>query len=52
MLFPIVIAGAVLGLIFYLVGLFIKGRPLQIIGLILGVMFLLYVLRTAHIVNI
>ncbi|MDR3405770.1 MAG: hypothetical protein P4L99_25015 [Chthoniobacter sp.] len=52
MLFPIVIVGAILGFIFYVVGRFIKGRSLQIIGAILGVMFLLYVLRTAHIVNI
>jgi len=52
MLFPIVITGAVLGLIFYLVSLVIKGRSLTIIGIILGVMFLLYILRTAHIVNI
>ena len=52
MLLSLVISGLILYVIFYIVGMFIKGRPLQIIGLVLGVMFLLYALRATHIVSI
>jgi hypothetical protein len=32
------------------VGMFIKGQPLRIIGIILGLVFLLYALRAFHII--
>ena len=51
-LITLLIAGLVLYVIFYIVGMFIKGQPLQIIGLILGLVFLLYALRAFHIVAI
>ena len=49
-LITLLIAGLVLYVIFYIVGMFIKGQPLQIIGIILGLVFLLYALRAFHIV--
>lgn len=55
MLTPIVsilLTGLVLYVIYYVVGMFIKGQPLNIIGIILGVMFLIYALRATHIVAI
>ena len=52
MLLSLLISGLILYVIFYIVGMFIKGRPLQIIGLVLGVLFLLYALRVTHIVTI
>jgi len=48
----LLIAGLVLYLIYYVVGMFIKGQPLKIIGIILGLVFLLYALRAFHIVAI
>ena len=51
-LITLLIAGLVLYVIFYIVGMFIKGQPLQIIGIILGLVFLLYALRVFHIVAI
>ncbi len=51
-LITLLIAGLVLYVIFYIVGMFIKGQPLQIIGIILGLVFLLYALRAFHIVAI
>lgn len=39
----------VLWLVFFLVGKFIQGTALQVIGIILGLVFLLYALRTFHI---
>ena len=44
-LITLLIVALVLVLIYYVVGWFITGRPLQIIGIILGLCFLLYALR-------
>ena len=51
-LISLLIAALVLYLIYYLVGMFIKGQPLKIIGIILGLVFLVYALRAFHIVTI
>lgn len=51
-LISLLIAALVLYVIFYLVGLFIKGQPLKIIGIILGLVFLLYALRALNILAI
>ena len=51
-LITLLIAGLVLYVIYYIVGMFIKGQPLQIIGIILGLVFLLYALRAFGIVAI
>lgn len=51
-LVSLLIAGLVLYLIYYVVGMFIKGQPLKIIGIILGLIFLLYALRAFHIIAI
>jgi hypothetical protein len=51
-LISLLIAALVLYLIYYLVGMFIKGQPLKIIGIILGLVFLVYALRAFHIVAI
>lgn len=51
-LLSLLIAGLVLYLIFYIVGLFMKGQPLKIIGIILGLLFLLHALRAFQIVSI
>lgn len=41
----LLIAALILYIIWYLVGLFISGTPHKIIGLILGLILLLYALR-------
>jgi hypothetical protein len=51
-LISILIAALVFYLIYYVARMFIQGRPLKIVGLILGLMFILYALRTAHLVAI
>ena len=51
-LISLLIAGLVLYVIYYVVGMFIKGQLLNIIGIILGLLFLLYALRAFHIVAI
>jgi hypothetical protein len=51
-LITLLIAGLVLYVIYYVVGMFIKGQPLKIIGIILGLVFLLYALRTFNLVSI
>jgi hypothetical protein len=51
-LITLLIAGLVLYVIYYIVGMFIKGQPLKIIGIILGLIFLLYALRTFNLVSI
>jgi hypothetical protein len=51
-LISLLIAGLVFYVIYYITGMFIKGQLLKIIGIILGLMFLLYALRTTHIVGI
>ena len=45
-LITLLIAGLVLCLIYYVVGMFIRGKPLNIIGIIMGLVFLLYALRS------
>ncbi|HET9522680.1 MAG: hypothetical protein WBL40_08805 [Terrimicrobiaceae bacterium] len=51
-LISLLIAGLVLYVIYYVVGMFIKGQLLNIIGLVLGLLFLLYALRAFNIVPI
>jgi len=51
-LISLLIAGLILYVIYYVVGMFIRGQPLKIIGIILGLIFLLYALRTANILAI
>ena len=51
-LFSLLIAGLILYVIYYIVGMFIKGQPLKIIGIILGLIFLLYALRAFNFVAI
>ena len=51
-LISLLITGLVLYVIYYVVGMFIKGQPLKIIGIILGLIFLLYALRSFGLVAI
>jgi hypothetical protein len=51
-LITLLITGLVLYVIYYVVGMFIKGQLLNIIGIILGLVFLLYALRSFHLVSI
>ena len=51
-LISLLVAGLVLYVIFFIVGKFITGQALNIIGLILGLVFLVYALRAFHIVAI
>lgn len=51
-LISLLIAGLILYVIYYVVGMFIKGQPLKIIGIILGLVFLLYALRVLNILSI
>jgi len=51
-LISLLIAGLVLYIIYFIVGMFIKGQPLQIIGFVLGLLFLLDALRAFHVVSI
>lgn len=51
-LISLLIAGLILYVIYYVVGMFIKGQPLKIIGIILGLVFLLYALRVFNILSI
>ena len=51
-LISLLIAGLVLYVIYYVVGMFIKGQLLNIIGLVLGLLFLLYALRAFNLVPI
>jgi hypothetical protein len=41
----LLIFGLVLYLVYFIVGKFVTGKPLQIIGIILGLIFLLYALN-------
>jgi ABC-type multidrug transport system permease subunit len=45
-LIALLIVGLILYLIWFICGMFIKGQPLQVIGIILGLIFLLYALNT------
>lgn len=51
-LISLLIAGLILYVIYYIVGMFIKGQPLKIIGIILGLIFLLYALRAFNFVSL
>jgi len=51
-LISLLIAGLVLYVIYYIVGMFIKGQLLQIIGIILGLLFLVDALRAFHVVAV
>ncbi len=51
-LITLLIAALILYLIWYICGMFIKGRPLQIIGIILGLIFLLYALQSLGIFHV
>ena len=51
-LITLLITGLVLYVIYYIVGMFIKGQPLNIIGIILGLVFLLSALRAFNVVSI
>ena len=51
-LISLLIGGLVLYVIYYVVGMFIKGQLLNIIGIVLGLLFLLYALRAFNIVAI
>jgi hypothetical protein len=44
--------GLILWLVYYLVGMFMSGQPLTIVGIILGLLFLLYALRTLKILAV
>jgi len=44
-LLTLLIIALILYLVWYICGLFIKGQPHQIIGIILGLIFLLYALQ-------
>ena len=51
-LISLLVAGLVLYLIFYVTGMFLRGRALSIVGIILGLVFLLYALRAFNVVSI
>jgi hypothetical protein len=51
-LLSLLIAALVLYVIYYVVGMFIKGQAHNIIGLILGLVFLVYALRAFHVVGV
>jgi hypothetical protein len=51
-LISLLIVGLVLYLIWYICSLFIPGRPQQIIGIILGLIFLLYALNQLGLLGI
>lgn len=44
----LLIAGLVLYLVYIIVGKFMSGTPLKIVGIILGLVFLLYALRSLN----
>lgn len=47
-LITLLIIALLLLVIWYVVGMFITGKPLQLIGIILGLVLLLYALRLFH----
>lgn len=51
-LIMLLIIALVLYLVWYLVGLFITGTPHQVIGIILGLVLLLYALKLFGILNL
>jgi hypothetical protein len=48
----LLITALILYVIYYVVGMFIKGQALRIIGFILGIVFLLCALRGFHFASI
>jgi hypothetical protein len=51
-LITLLIVGLVLLVIYMVVGWFIQGRILQIIGIILGLVFLIYALKMFNLVSL
>ena len=51
-LISLLITGLVLYLIYYVAGMFLKGQPLHIVRIILGLLFILSALRAFRIVSI
>jgi hypothetical protein len=51
-LISLLIIALVLYLIWYVCGMFIKGQPHQIIGIILGLIFLLYALSVLGVFHV
>lgn len=51
-LVSLLIVALVLYVIYYIAGRFIDGRAYRVVGLILGLVFLLYALRAFHVVAI
>jgi hypothetical protein len=51
-LISLLIIALVLYLIWFICGMFIKGQPLQIIGIILGLIFLLYALQALGVFHV
>ena len=51
-LITILVVALLLFLIYYIVGMFMGGRPLQIVGIILGLLFLLYAIRMLRILTV
>jgi hypothetical protein len=49
-LITLLIVGLVLAIIYYVTGMFIQGKILQIIGIILGLVFLLYALKAFNLI--
>ena len=47
-LLVLLIVALILALIYYVVGMFIQGRPLQIIGAILALLWIIYALSALH----
>lgn len=48
----ILIVGLICYLIYFIAGKFISGTPLQIIGIIIGLLFLLYALKMLGVLNL
>ncbi len=51
-LISILVAGLILYVIYYVAQMFIKGQPLNLVGIILGLIFVVYALRAAHFISI
>lgn len=51
-LITLLVLALVLWLVYYIVGMFIKGQPLTIIGIILGLILLIFALKQFGLVNL
>lgn len=49
-LLSILLAGLILFVIYYIAGKFMVGQPLNIVGIILGIIFVVYALRTSGLI--